>query len=65
MYFIGLSYGLTNEELTYLCIGSILHDIGKLEISNNILNKVTPLTSKELKNLKSTLYMARKLHKNS
>ncbi|NCI20838.1 HD-GYP domain-containing protein [Clostridium botulinum] len=50
--FIGLSYGLTNEELTYLCIGSILHDIGKLEISNNILNKVTPLTSKELKKFK-------------
>ncbi|APU87232.1 HD containing domain protein (plasmid) [Clostridium botulinum] len=59
-----MSYGLTNEELTYLCIGSILHDIGKLKISNNILNKITPLTSKELKNLKSILYMVVKLHKN-
>jgi HD-GYP domain-containing protein (c-di-GMP phosphodiesterase class II) len=45
--FLGLSYGLNEKELKELAIGAILHDIGKLNIDNKIINKCGALTDEE------------------
>ncbi|OHB73414.1 MAG: hypothetical protein A2V70_11620 [Planctomycetes bacterium RBG_13_63_9] len=40
--------GITNlDELKEVATGAMLHDVGKLHISNAILNKTTPLTDME------------------
>ena len=44
---IGVHMGLTDNELYNLVIGSLLHDLGKLKISNTILDKPTRLSDKE------------------
>lgn len=46
---VGLALGLSTKELSDLLIGGILHDIGKLKISNSILDKTTTLNSQERK----------------
>ena len=50
--------GLSNEEIEDLRYAAILHDIGKIGVSTNILNKNGSLTEEEFKEIKST----RKLH---
>lgn len=50
---IGLNLDLTSRELIELIIGGIFHDIGKLKISNKILDKTTALTDKEFNAIKS------------
>lgn len=45
--FLGLSSGFTDKELKDLAVGAILHDIGKLKISNQIITKKGPLTQEE------------------
>ncbi|MFZ5988677.1 MAG: bifunctional diguanylate cyclase/phosphohydrolase [Bacillota bacterium] len=45
---IGRSMGLTSERLRLLKIAALLHDIGKVEIPEAVLNKCEPLTSGEL-----------------
>ncbi|KZE68037.1 hypothetical protein AWM68_17865 [Fictibacillus phosphorivorans] len=42
--------GLENTEQIYIL--GILHDIGKLDISSSLLNKITPLTSEEFDSIK-------------
>lgn len=49
---IGLQMKLSTDELQDLLIGSLLHDIGKINISNNILNKSSGLTSSEFHAIK-------------
>jgi len=49
---IGISYGLSYEQLQNLAITSILHDMGKSFIDKNILNKVEPLTEDESNTIK-------------
>lgn len=44
---IGISMELTDKELYNLVIGGLLHDIGKLKISNTILDKPTKLSDAE------------------
>lgn len=44
---LGQATGLSHEELDVLAAGALLHDIGKLEISDNILRKEGTLTSSE------------------
>ncbi len=44
---IGRNLGLDKEEIRYLCYGALLHDIGKMGIPDEILNKPGPLTSEE------------------
>jgi HD-GYP domain-containing protein (c-di-GMP phosphodiesterase class II) len=39
--------GWTREEINHLRFGSILHDIGKIHISEEILTKAGPLTDEE------------------
>lgn len=49
---IGLKMELSTDELRDLLIGSLLHDIGKINISNDILNKSSSLTSNEFQAIK-------------
>lgn len=49
---IGLSEDLSNEEISSLILGGILHDLGKLSISNSILDKPTKLDDTEFKAIK-------------
>lgn len=46
---IGLSEELSNEEISSLILGGILHDLGKLSISNSILDKPTKLDDTEFR----------------
>lgn len=45
--FIGLEMKYEKSKLRDLCIAAILHDIGKIKIPNNILNKKSKLTDEE------------------
>ncbi|MDQ2085800.1 diguanylate cyclase [Herbivorax sp. ANBcel31] len=45
---IGRELGLSKSRLRELKIAALLHDIGKVEIPEAILNKSTPLTNSEL-----------------
>lgn len=51
--FLGRSLNLKKEELTELGISAILHDIGKIKISNGIINKKEPLTEEEFEEIKN------------
>ena len=44
---IGSGMGMNSQELVDLCASAILHDIGKICIDKNILNKPGKLTSEE------------------
>ncbi|MEW9121775.1 MAG: HD domain-containing phosphohydrolase [Thermotaleaceae bacterium] len=45
--FLGRKMGLKDNELDELSLLAVLHDIGKIAISNDILGKAGPLTEKE------------------
>jgi HD-GYP domain-containing protein (c-di-GMP phosphodiesterase class II) len=49
---VGMSAGMNRTELYKLGMGAILHDIGKLFIPKEILNKPGPLTSDEFEIMK-------------
>lgn len=49
---IGKVMGLGSERLRLLKIAALLHDIGKVEIPESILNKTEPLTPSEIKSLR-------------
>ncbi|HOY66203.1 MAG TPA: HD-GYP domain-containing protein [Candidatus Ozemobacteraceae bacterium] len=44
---IGQAMGLSRNDLHSLGVGALLHDIGKLKVAKEILNKIGPLTPKE------------------
>ena len=44
---MGRNLNFTDEELTRLCHGALLHDIGKIGVSDTILHKPGPLTEEE------------------
>lgn len=46
---LGRSIGLSDGELHHLGVGSILHDIGKIMLPQNLLHKETEFTPAELK----------------
>ncbi|MGN0292352.1 MAG: HD domain-containing phosphohydrolase [Lachnospiraceae bacterium] len=50
---IGMGMGYTNEELVDLCAAAIFHDLGKLAIDKEILNKPGKLTPEENELLRS------------
>jgi putative nucleotidyltransferase with HDIG domain len=54
---LALAFGrhldLTPEELNVLGIGALLHDIGKMKVPNEIINKPEKLTDKEYELMKS------------
>jgi putative nucleotidyltransferase with HDIG domain len=49
---LGKTLGFTQEQLKVLERGSILHDIGKIGVSDNILHKPGPLNEEEWKIMK-------------
>lgn len=55
---IGMGMGYTNEELVDLCSAAIFHDLGKLSISKDILNKPGKLTPEENELLRSHSQMS-------
>ncbi|MBC9786161.1 HD-GYP domain-containing protein [Heliobacterium chlorum] len=50
---IGMNLGLSGDEIQSLAAGAILHDIGKINIPDAILNKKGKLTDEEFKIIKS------------
>jgi putative nucleotidyltransferase with HDIG domain len=50
---IGESLGLSHEALEELRVGTILHDIGKIGVPDQILNKPSRLTDEEFEIMKS------------
>jgi len=44
---MGQNLNFSDEELTRLCHGALLHDIGKIGVSDTILHKPGPLTDEE------------------
>lgn len=44
---LGKALNLSPQELNQLTLGALLHDIGKLELDKQILNKAEPLTDAE------------------
>jgi HD-GYP domain-containing protein (c-di-GMP phosphodiesterase class II) len=47
-YDVGLRLGCDERELALLLLGGALHDIGKLKVSDAVLNKPGPLSREEL-----------------
>jgi HD-GYP domain-containing protein (c-di-GMP phosphodiesterase class II) len=50
---IGIAYGLTEKQLIDLGVGAMLHDVGKLEIPPDVLNKPGRLTPEEYEIIKN------------
>lgn len=54
---IGIGFGYSSDKLRELGVGSILHDIGKVMISEEILKKPVQLTNEEFEEIKKhTIY---------
>jgi diguanylate cyclase (GGDEF)-like protein len=53
IYEFGKNLGMNERELNTLFISALIHDIGKIEISNEILNKKGKLTEKEYETVKT------------
>lgn len=49
---LGAAYGYSRDELMTLGMGALLHDIGKTQISMDVLKKPGSLTSEEYMNMK-------------
>ncbi len=49
---IGMELGFTHEELNKIYLAGLLHDVGKVMIGNNILNKPGQLTEAECEIMK-------------
>lgn len=58
---IGERLDLSNDEMELLRKGSILHDIGKIGIPDNILNKPGPLTNEEFDIMKTHTIIGEKI----
>ena len=50
---LGISLNLSKKNLTYLCIGALIHDIGKSFIPKEILQKPGKLTHEEFEIIKN------------
>lgn len=50
---LGISLNLSKRNLTYLCIGALIHDIGKSFIPSEILQKPGKLTPEEFEVIKN------------
>lgn len=49
---IGKNMGLARDKVKQLAVGALLHDLGKVYVSQEILNKPTSLTEEEFKQVK-------------
>lgn len=62
---IGKWLDLDNKEASLLTMGTILHDIGKVQVPNSILNKPGPLTDEEYEEVKKHTVYGYELIKNT
>ena len=62
---IAIAYGMHSEELYNFCEASPMHDIGKIAIPDNILNKPAKLTKDEFEVMKSHAQMGYEMLKGS
>lgn len=53
--------GINSEAMTQIAIGSLLHDIGKLKVPDEILNKPGKLTEEEFKEMRRHVEYSREL----
>ena len=60
-YIMGKELQYTNDQLSFLVVSALLHDIGKLYIPNSILKKVGKLTSKEYEEIKKHILHVKKI----
>ena len=51
-WLVGMELGLNEEELEWLVHGALLHDLGKLSVADEILEKLGPLSEEEWKVVK-------------
>jgi putative two-component system response regulator len=58
---IGENMGFSTDELEFLRKGAMLHDIGKMGIPDNILNKPGPLTKEEFDIMKTHTVIGEKI----
>lgn len=58
--FMSKYYGMEQEKIMQMVIAADLHDLGKLAISNDILDKPGKLTVKEMNKVKEHTYYTRK-----
>ncbi|MNL32917.1 Cyclic di-GMP phosphodiesterase response regulator RpfG [compost metagenome] len=58
---IGKKLNLNEDEISCLKVGGLLHDIGKNEISDNILNKPSKLTDDEFVQMKTHITLGETL----
>jgi putative nucleotidyltransferase with HDIG domain len=49
---VGMELGLNEDDLEWLVHGALLHDLGKLGVADEILEKLGPLTEEEWKVIK-------------
>ncbi|MDN5299960.1 MAG: hypothetical protein PWP51_2513 [Clostridiales bacterium] len=49
---VAKSLGLNHQFIQKIGVGAMLHDIGKMKIPNEVLNKITPLSDEEMKLVK-------------
>ena len=63
-YLMGKQLKYTNEQLSFLVISALLHDIGKLYIPNSILKKPNKLSNQEFLEIKKHTLYFRKILKN-
>lgn len=61
MVVFGRHLGLSGTELHHLCIGSLLHDVGKVKIPEHILNKPGKLSDAEYTIMKSHAMYGREI----
>ncbi len=62
---VGLALGLSDEALVSLCTAAILHDIGKLSIDAEILNKPGVLTDEEREVMRAHSFLSYEMLKNN
>ncbi len=60
-YLIGKTLEYTNEQLSFLVVSALLHDIGKLYIPDSILKKPSKLTEQEYEKIKNHPLYAKKI----
>lgn len=56
-----LGNGLSNEQIRLISIGAIMHDVGKIAVSDTILNKPGRLTNEEFEIMKTHTVQGAKL----
>ena len=49
---VGMELGLNEDDLEWLVHGALLHDVGKISVADEILEKLGPLTEEEWKVVK-------------